>query len=235
MLTLYHCDTSYTSQIVRLYIFEYNIPCVFKHIDLRKQENITTKYREINPKGTVPCLVDEDKTIIGSTDIMDYVTKQLISSIPTDSELYGQIFQFCKAFEGIHDPYIRLLSYTTLFKNKIKENNPKVERLLKLAKQHPWKERGKFLTRIINSEIPEDEIQASKDLIKEKLLEIDSKCQIKKTTFFFSDYYSMADAAVTAFIFRVIKLGFDIQCFPNLNAYYQALTQRNNFRQAKIQ
>ncbi len=76
MITLHHCNISYASHKARLYLAEKGLPWHSVHIDLRKQENISSDYRNINPNGVVLAMQDEQGKIhCGSTELMQYLEK----------------------------------------------------------------------------------------------------------------------------------------------------------------
>ncbi len=70
---LFHFATSNCSQRVRFTLDEKGISWTSHHIDLLRCENATPDFIEINPKGVVPVLIHDGKTIIESNDIIGYV------------------------------------------------------------------------------------------------------------------------------------------------------------------
>jgi len=70
---LFHFATSNCSQRVRFVLEEKGVSWVSHHVDLIKCENATPEFIALNPKGVVPVLIHDGKTIIESNDIIQYV------------------------------------------------------------------------------------------------------------------------------------------------------------------
>lgn len=237
-LIVYHCNTSYASQKLRLYLAEKGLSWEPRHIDLRKQEQITSNYREINPRGTVPAIQDGEWIVCGSSDAMIYLeeTHPEHPLLSKDSITRQKQIAFCYAHEALHDPHLRLLSYVNVFMNSEKQKTMDVERVLSLAESHPWKRRGDFLKRVIKNEVKSNEIEVAKAAVKGALDEMDALLKCSPSGFLFSDAYSAADAVGTASLFRIKKVGLEssIAEAPRLVAYYDAMRQRPSFSAANM-
>jgi glutathione S-transferase len=70
---LFHFATSNCSQRVRFVLEEKGVSWVGHHVDLIKCENATPEFAALNPKGVVPVLVHDGKTLTESNDIIRYV------------------------------------------------------------------------------------------------------------------------------------------------------------------
>ena len=81
MPTLYHTDTSYYSQIVRLVLEEEGIQYKSRHFDIHSsmvlQLWLNSWYLKINPNGVVPTLIYQGKSIVESRDISLFVVKEI--------------------------------------------------------------------------------------------------------------------------------------------------------------
>jgi glutathione S-transferase len=237
MYVLYHCNNSYASQKVRLFLAEKKIPWDAHHVDLLKQEHITEEYKKINPRGLVPALDDHGRIILNSTDIMQYLNERSKNRTLFDPALLQQIYDFSKHDEGLHDPHIRTLSYHYLWMSK-QAAPDEISRVLAMARIHPDKARGEFLARAIQRQITEEEVRQSNKAIVSALEEMEQ--QLKKQSFhsefIFGNEYTMADAVATARIFRLyrLNLGSTIEQYPFTLAYYQRMKQRPNFIEATL-
>ena len=109
------------------------------HIDLRKQENITSDYRKINPQGTVPAMQSGNNIICGSTKIILYLEEHYPGTrlLSASEGIRQQEIDFCYSHEALHDPYIRLLSYINIFMNPENHKKLDIEHILQLAENHP--------------------------------------------------------------------------------------------------
>lgn len=229
MIKLYYCETSCASHKVMLFLSEYEYKCELMHIDLRKQEHISSDYCKINPKGLVPALIDEskNKVICGSTDIMLYL-------LPESST---EIVQYCRDLEALHDPYLRTLSYHLLFMYKTISTEKK-NQLLHLAKTHPFKERGEFLEKAILKQLDPKLIDKSYERIEESMRHMENMLKhnnfnSKDAIFIFGKHYTMADAAALATLYRIKKLNIPIKS-DLVTEYYLLHTERESFNIAQI-
>jgi glutathione S-transferase len=234
-LQLYHCNTSYASQKVRLFMAQMGIPYESRHIDIRAQEHITSNYREINPNGLVPTLVAAGKVICGSTSIMVYLhDKYCKDGQKMSPKLRKAIISFCFAHEALHDPHMRTLSYCLIFMAN-KKYSAETERLLEVADNHPNKERGEFLKAAIRGELTSQNIKIAEHQIKQALQEMDTLLSGNPDSgFMFGNKYSMADAVATAGLFRVEKLQMQDEIKDNklLAIYYERMRQLPSFNAA---
>ena len=72
-MELYHNDMSVCSQKVRVTLAEKGLEATKHHLDLGAGDSHTPEYLALNPKGVVPTLIDNDKVIIESTVICEYL------------------------------------------------------------------------------------------------------------------------------------------------------------------
>ena len=80
MPTLYHTDTSYYSQIVRLVLEEEGVQYKSRHFDINygsSMEHLNSWYLNINPNGVVPTLIYQGKPIVESRDISLFVVEEI--------------------------------------------------------------------------------------------------------------------------------------------------------------
>ncbi len=239
MLTLYHCDSSYASQILRLFLQAMSIDWQSHHVDLRKQEHITSDYRQINPNGTVPSLKDTNynKLITNSTDIMIHLEQHYLTDQQRPTELLRQrIHAFCFSQEGLHDPHLRTLSYVKLFLAPEAKANLDLEKLQQTAKNHPNKKRGEFLQRAATGKITQQEIDTANQAIADYLLTLDSLLQQQESSYLFDNKLTMADAAAIAALFRIKKLAMGelIAQHERIEDYYQRMQRCDFFESAKL-
>ncbi len=73
MLELYHSNWSICAQKVRLVLAEKGLEAVEHHVDLRAREQQSPAYLKLNPKGYVPTLVHDGRSIVESALICEYL------------------------------------------------------------------------------------------------------------------------------------------------------------------
>lgn len=64
MLKFYDCQTAPSPRRARIFLAEKGIEVETIEIDLKNREQMSDKFRAINPRCAVPCLVDEDSNAI---------------------------------------------------------------------------------------------------------------------------------------------------------------------------
>ncbi len=77
MIELYHSNWSICAQKVRLVLAEKGIEAVEHHLDLRASDQQSPEYLKINPKGYVPTLVHDGRSVIESAVICEYLVEVL--------------------------------------------------------------------------------------------------------------------------------------------------------------
>jgi glutathione S-transferase/GST-like protein len=73
MLTLYHWEPNANSGKPMLALAEKGVDYQSHYLDLLKFDQHQPEYLKINPDGTIPALVHDDKVLTESTPIMEYV------------------------------------------------------------------------------------------------------------------------------------------------------------------
>jgi len=74
MLKLYDCTTAPSPRRTRMFLAEKNVPYDCIQVDLQAGEQLSDKFKAINPRCTVPALVTEDgETICENVAIAQYV------------------------------------------------------------------------------------------------------------------------------------------------------------------
>jgi len=114
---LFHFAMSNCSQRVRFVLEEKGVSWVSHHIDLAKCENATPEFRAINPKGLVPVLVDDGKTVVESNDIIQYIDENFegpaLSPVSrSDKDFLVDSLKRSSDFQAS----LKLLTHTFLFK-----------------------------------------------------------------------------------------------------------------------
>ncbi len=240
MLILHNDHKSYASQKVLVYLAEKEIKFDNHNFDLTKQEHILdNNYRYINPQVTVPALQDGATTICNSTEIMEYVSNKYLdkSDVFFDATLAPAIHDFCKKDELLHDPHLRILSYSKLWFAKEKSTE-EINRLLAMAAKHPNKVRGAFLARAAQGNFTLEEIQLANTAIINAMLDMEKKLSISQSNFIFGTKYTMADTVCTVRLFRFGQLSIKIEALqdecPHTDAFYQRMKERKSYCQLQI-
>ena len=73
MLTLHHNDMSVCAAKARTALLEKGLECTFIQLDLRAGDAQKPDYLRLNPNEVVPTLVHDDRVIIESTVICEFI------------------------------------------------------------------------------------------------------------------------------------------------------------------
>jgi glutathione S-transferase len=122
VLKLLTAHNSICTQKVYLTLIEKELPWTSQYIDLFKNEQYRPEYLKLNPKGVVPTLIHEGRTIVESTLICEYLdqTFPVPSLVPTSAYDQAQMRRWSKHIdEGIFEA-TREISFSAMFRDKMK-------------------------------------------------------------------------------------------------------------------
>lgn len=93
MLKLYNYPDCPFCQKVRVVLAEKDLEYEKVLVDLRKQDQKTPEFLQLNPYGKVPVLVDEDTVVYDSTIINEYLDEEypIPALMPEDSQSRAQV------------------------------------------------------------------------------------------------------------------------------------------------
>jgi glutathione S-transferase len=123
MLTLYDFGNSVCCQKVRITLRAKGLSWESINVDLFKTAQYDPKYLKLNPKGVVPTLVHDEKPIIESTLICEYIDRtfpQPPQLIPADPWLQSRMRLWSKMVdEGLHEG-VAEISFSAMFRERMK-------------------------------------------------------------------------------------------------------------------
>ena len=129
MLTLFDFGNSVCCQKVRITMRAKGLSWEPVKVDLFKTEQYDPKYLKLNPKGVVPTLVHNGKSIIESTLICEYIDetfKQPPYLIPAEPWRQSRMRLWSKMVdEGLHDG-VTEISFSAMFRERMKNMPPEV-------------------------------------------------------------------------------------------------------------
>lgn len=136
-ITLYHGAISTCSQKVRLALAEKGLDFVSRPMNLSRREHLTEWYLKLNPNGVVPTMVHDDKVIVDSSVICEYLEE--VFPDPPLAPRYAvdraHMRAWMRYFEEVPTAAIRVPSYNLVF-HRLWEDTPKDE-FVELANQMP--------------------------------------------------------------------------------------------------
>ena len=208
MLTLYHNDMSVCAAKVRTALLEKRLDCTFIHLDLRAGDAQKPDYLKLNPSAVVPTLIHEDRVIIESTVICEFIDDEWSDPPlkPADNFERAQMRLWTKQLdEGLHAA-VGSLSFAIAFRHQ------------SLAR--PREERAKWLAGIPQ----QDRRERLQSLLEQGLQSPYFSPAVKRYAKLFDDFeralernswlagerFSLADIAFAPYLARLRHLGFDV-------------------------
>lgn len=120
MLTLYHNDMSVCAAKVRTALNEKGLDFNLIHLDLRAGDTQKPEYLKLNPNAVVPTLVHDDRVIIESAVICEYIDDEWLDPPlkPTNSFGRARMRLWTKQLdEGLHAA-VGSLSFAIAFRHQ---------------------------------------------------------------------------------------------------------------------
>lgn len=126
MITFYQFGNSVCCQKARITMSEKGLAWEPIEVNLFRNEQYLPEYLKINPKGVVPAMIHDGKTIIESTLICEYLDDVYSAPllIPKDPYLRAQMRLWSKIVdEGLHEG-ISEISFSAMFRERLKNSTP---------------------------------------------------------------------------------------------------------------
>jgi glutathione S-transferase len=121
MLTLYHNDMSVCAAKVRTALLEKGLDCTLVHLDLRAGDTQKPDYLKLNPNAVVPTLVYDQRVLIESTVICEFIDDEWPDPAlkPHDSFGRARMRLWTKQLdEGLHAA-VGSLSFAVAFRHQM--------------------------------------------------------------------------------------------------------------------
>jgi glutathione S-transferase len=126
MITLYQFGNSVCCQKVRITLCEKRLDWKPVEINLFKNEQYDPAYLKLNPAGVVPTLIVDDKVLIESTLICEYLddTFKDFPLMPTNPHGRASVRRWSKMVdEGLHEG-VGEISFSAMFRERMKAMSP---------------------------------------------------------------------------------------------------------------
>lgn len=208
MITLYDCDTAPSPQRTRILLAEKQIEYTKIQIDLRNNEQLSSEYRSINPRCSVPFLITESGTGISENVAIAAYLEEMYPNPP-------------------------MMGQSALGKARVLEWNWRAEfegfvAIQEILRNSSPKLKGRAMTGPHNIEqIPE---LAERGRIRLAHFFEDANEQLTKSRYLALDQFSFADISL------IVAVGFSkwVKATPDtgltaLQAWYQRVQERPSF------
>lgn len=122
MLKVYSYFNSICTQKVFITLAEKGLDYATQNVDLFRNEQFSPDYLKINPKGVVPALDHDDRVVIESTLICEYLDEcfPAPSLVPSDPFLRARMRLWSKAIDEQLFEATRELSFSAMFRERMR-------------------------------------------------------------------------------------------------------------------
>lgn len=228
-LHLFHFAMSNCSQRVRMALAEKGRPWTSHYVDLTRNEHATPGFQALDPKGVVPVLVHDRRTVHESNDIITYIDEnvdgpRLTPESPGDAAFAQDAI---RVTDGIQ-PAVKLLSHEFLLK-PFRRMNPRQleefaqgsqnEALVQFMRDFSSRE-GFGRARI---EAAVSEFTTAFAVLEERLA---------ANPWLSGPDFGIADISWIVNVHRVATARYPLARFPRLHDWYVRTTGRPSFRTA---
>ncbi|XP_070549308.1 uncharacterized protein [Ptychodera flava] len=229
-LHLFHFSGSNCSQKVRIYLEEKGLDWVSHHVDLKKGENCTDDFVQINPKGLVPVLIHDGVTVTESNDIMEYLEEKFPDPPlqPKTGSERESTKKWLKLVADVQRP-IKYLTFKFLF-GKLGSKNE--ESLQKLSQKLADRDLFEFYTSQKEG-FPQEIILEKIEMTHGALQQLEER--LSDNQWIDRDIFSIADIAVVVNIHRYKLMNFPMAKYPHVLEWYNRMRTRRSFQRGILE
>lgn len=233
---LFHFPSSSCSQKTRIFLTEKGVEWEPHIINLMTHENFTDWYLGVNPRGLVPALVHDGDVHIESNDIMRYVDEAFDGPklFPQDEAALAYVLKSMKDEDDLH-LCVRSLTFRYMAPNELLRKDP--DALDVYEKAGSGQVAGEadthkavevdFWRKMAVDGIPVAQALTAVKAFEPHLKELNDR--LAKHEWLMPDGFSVLDIIWWISVFRLKFLGYPMERFPQLDAWYHSLAERPHF------
>lgn len=232
MLELYHSHHSTCSQKVRLCLAEKGLKFDGHLINLATKEQLDPDYLKINPNGVVPSLVHNDRVVIDSSVICEYLDEVFPENALTPDNAFdrARMRKWMRYIEEVPTAAVRFPSFNMAFLPRF-DGLDEDSFLEEQADVRPL--RKGFFRRMGPTGFTDEDIEESFDQIARTAARMDEA--LADGPWLLGDMYSLADVIVAPLIDRMADLGFAHlweESYSRTTDWYERIQARPAFAEA---
>lgn len=230
-LHLFHYTFSNCSQRVRLALAEKGLSWASHHLDLSKNEHITTEYQAINPKGVVPTLVYDGEVVVESNDILYYLEEKFPQpSLIPDDDAKRTAMEAIIHFSGTAQTSIKVITFDRFFRKIITSSEEDVRFFERYRNNQ---EVVQFMQDFHeNSEAWSLRVSAAVTEVDAVLTRLDKV--LTQNHWLSGDEYGLADISWVVNIYRMNSMAYAFDQCPNLASWFDRASTRKAFQEAVV-
>jgi len=205
MIELYHAPQSTCSQKVRICLAEKGLDWTDRRVNLAKNENLTPQYLALNPNGVVPTLVHDDKVIIDSSVICEYLDETFPEPrlAPDDPLGRARMRAWMRYLEEVPTSAVRVPSFNMAllprFSGRGEDDFRENEAAIRPIRKH-------FYERMGTKGFSESDFRNSLEQIAKTCARVHDA--LAHGPWLLGELYSIADIVLTPSLDRMADLGF---------------------------
>lgn len=235
MIHLYYSWYSICSEKVLVCLFEKSLPFTGHHIDLFDFKQVEPEYRQINPDGTVPTLVDGGKTVFESTVINEYLEDAYPEPRLTPASPHGraEMRYWVQRFQDVVFPAAGLISQKHFIAAELRRRWSQSELEARIRRK-VGNDRIARQLRAVREGFSAEELAAAEERIRGVLDAVERTLADGRT--WLSGDFSLADAAAAPNIHRFTIIGRRdlINSRPHVRAWAERLLERPAVKQTYV-
>ena len=236
MLKLYHYWSSTCSRKVRITLAEKAIDWVSHHIDIvSKLENLDPNYVKINPNGVVPAIEHDQKIIIESNVIIEYLDDVFPekSLRPKNSYQRALMRLWLDLAETKIHKNVNIISYNKRHVPRANQLFSREEQLSNIERFPGIEKRAVILKRFKNG-VSEDDEKLAAECLGEAMDQMEQT--LATSEWLAGPDFTLADIAIAPFIERFEANGIDTlvdwEKRPKTGVWWTKVQERSSFREA---
>ncbi|GGK59462.1 glutathione S-transferase [Amphritea balenae] len=232
MITLYTHPMSPCAQKVRIVLAEKALNWQPIHVNLQQKENLQTWYLELNPLGVVPTLVEDEKPVIESSLICEYLEDRYpqTSLRSNDPHEIASMRLWLKHIDIKLHPACGALQWPLIMRPALLEKSQEEQAaLINAVVEQPRRERQRRLLEM-GLEAP-DVIGAVKtyaDTIKKM------ETALQQHRWLAGEQISLADCAMAPYFQTIKQFGWEMFCeqAPAVSLWFDRISSRESYQKA---
>jgi len=233
MITLYTHPMSPCAQKVRLVLAEKDLEWTGRHIDLPSKENLQPWYLELNPLGVVPTLVHEERPVIESSIICEYLEDKFPETKPlrpSDPHAIAVMRLWMKHVDNKLHPSCGTLQWPlAMLPGFMKLPEAERKKLLDQIPEKPRRERQKRLVEF-GHDAPDvgDAVKTYRNTIAYMDEDLANKPWVA------GEDFSLADCSLAPYFQTLLQYGWTdfYEAYPRVADWYARIRERDSYKTA---
>lgn len=217
-LHLWHAGMSNCSQRVRLVLEEKSLAWASHLIDLFAFEHASAEYQSIHPKGLVPALVHDGRTIVDSNDIIRYLDHAFPDpTLAPTADNADPLLDLADASQQA----LRTVSHELMLGEVRRLDQATLDMF---EREHGNREFFEFLRRFSTEGFDDAYLAGCLDTLDAALTLLETR--LERDEWLAGDAFSLLDISWVVNVHRLLRIGFPLGRFPRLSAWVAKIKTR---------